>query len=206
MWLNIVAMLTRETKNLAVVLLAAIVCFGSLACTSSGGLLGPADETKEAIALIQDANTDLKAIKVLYNKHLDKREDLKNAMQADDAATVKKLSDEVVDIINEGTASGKRALDKIDQARELKVNEDYAEYLGLKWQALNSQIEAFEQYRQAARKLRDKYDPKNTQVRDEVVADFKNRSEDFQKLMERARDYSSQANELAKEVARRSKE
>jgi hypothetical protein len=85
----------------------------------------------------------------------------------------------------------------------MNINEDYAEYLRLKWEALNKQLEAFEQYRQAARKLRDSYDPKNTQVRDTVAAEFKDRSENYQKLMEKARDHSSQANELAKEVLRR---
>lgn len=193
-------------KNWAIFVLAAVLSVGFFGCTSSSGLLGPADETAEAAALVQDANKDLKSIKILYNKHLNKREELKNAMLADDAAKVKKLSDEVVDIINEGEASGKEALDKIDKARELNVNEDYGEYLRLKWEALNSQLAAFEEYRQAARKLRDKYDPKDTKVRDEVVAEFKSRSENFQKLMEKARDHSSQANELAKEVMRRKSE
>jgi hypothetical protein len=70
---------------------------------------------------------------------------------------------------------------------------------------LNKQLEAFEEYRQAARKLRDNYDPKNPQAKDAVEADFKRRSENFQKLMEKGRDHSSEANELAKEVLRRSK-
>ena len=63
-------------------------------------------------------------------------------------------------------------------------------------------MEAFEQYRQAARTLRDNYDPKNTQQRDKVKADFDQRSENYQKLMEKARDYSNQANELYKDTLR----
>lgn len=176
---------------------------GGSACKSSAGLIGPVDETAEAANIIMEANKDLKAIKVLYEKNEGKREELKKAMTADDAEAVRKIADDVVYIINDGAALGKSALDKIDKARELNVNEDYAEYLRLKWEALNKQLEAFEQYRQAARKLRDNYDPKNTQARDAVKADFETRSENFQKLMEKARDYSSQANELAKDVMRR---
>ena len=175
----------------------------ALTCKSSGGLIGPSDETAEAGAIVQSANADLKQIKVLYEKNENKRQQIKDAMAADDAATVRKLADEVVYLINDGAALGKSALDKIDQARALNINEDYANYLRLKWEALNKQLEAFEEYRQAARKLRDSYDPKNTQIRDTVAADFKERSLNYQKLMEKARDNSSQANELAKEVLRR---
>lgn len=172
------------------------------ACKSSG-LIGPADETAEAAAIIVEANKDLRSIKVLYKENEGKREELKQAMAGDDAANVRKISDEVVKIINEGASAGKNALDKIDKARELNVNEDYAEYLRLKWEALNKQLEAFEEYRQAARKLRDNYDPKNTQARDAVKTDFEARSAAYQKLMEKARDFSSEANELAKDVQKR---
>ena len=173
------------------------------ACKSSADLLGPSDETAEAAAIIVEANKDLRAIKVLYQKNEGKREELKQAMKADDAQAVRKISGEVVDAINDGAAAGKAALDKIDQARDLNINEDYAEYLRLKWEALNKQLEAFEEYRQAARKLRDNYDPKNAQARDTVIADFEARSENFQKLMEKARDFSSEANERAKDAQKR---
>jgi hypothetical protein len=179
---------------------------GLAACKSSTGLIGPSDETEEAKNFVISANADLKKIKILYEDNENKREEIKQAMAAGDAATVRKLSDEVVYLINDGATLGKSALDKIDQARAMNINEDYAEYLRLKWEALNKQLEAFEQYRQAARKLRDNYDPKNTQVRDAVDAEFKERSENYQKLMEKARDHSSLANELAKEVLQRKTE
>lgn len=186
-------------------ILASFLLFVGLftACKSSADLLGPADETAEAAAIIVEANKDLRSIKVVYKKNESKREELKQAMKADDAPAVRKISGEVVDAINEGAAAGKTALDKIDQARDLNINEDYAEYLRLKWEALNKQLEAFEEYRQAARKLRDNYDPKNAQARDTVIADFEARSENFQKLMEKARDFSSEANERAKDAQKR---
>lgn len=184
-------------------ILTVLLAVGLSTCKSSAGLVGPGDETAEAAAIIVEANKDLKTIKVVYKNNQGKREELINAMRADDVATVKKLSGEVVDAINEGAAAGKSALDKIDQARDLNINPDYAEYLRLKWDALNKQLEAFEEYRQAARKLRDNYDPKDMQARATVTADFESRSDNFQKLMEKARDFSSQANELAKDVQRR---
>ena len=148
-----------------------LVCGSFLAtCKSSGGvdILGPSDETADAAAIVIDANKDLKAIKALYEKNETKREDLKKAMSEDNATEVKKIADDVVYIINDGVEYGKGALDKIEKAREMNVNSDYAEYLRLKADALQKQMEAFEQYRQAAIKLRNDYDPKNARVRDEI--------------------------------------
>ena len=176
-----------------------------VSCKSSGGIdiLGPSDETAEAANIVIDANKDLKEIKVLYERHENKREELKKAMLADDTAAVKKISEDVVYIINDGAKFGKSALDKIDKAREMNINADYEEYLRLKSEALKKQLEAFEQYRQAARKLKDNYDPKNDQLRLTVTQEFKERSDNFQKLMEKSRDYSSEANELAKEAMKK---
>jgi hypothetical protein len=187
-------------KKTVLFLIAAIVLS---ACKSSAGLIGPVDETEEAGELVRSANADLKEIKKLYEKNENKREEIKQAIAADDVATVQKLSNEVNDLINQGTNLGKSALDKVEQAKDMNVNEDYAEYLRLKSNALREQLDAFDQYRQAARLLRDRFDPKNTQVREAVAAEFKERSENYQKLMEKARDHSSQANELAKEVLQR---
>jgi hypothetical protein len=200
--------MTGEMKRRTQTLLIAATLFCTaffISCKSSGNIdiLGPSDETSEAANIILDANKDLKQIKVLYEKHENKREELKKAMLADDADTVKKIADDVVYIINDGVSFGTGALDKIDQARALNINDDYQDYLRLKSDALKKQLEAYEQYRQAAISLRNNYDPKNTQLRDKVKADFKERSENFQAIMEKARDSSNQANELAKDVMRR---
>jgi len=174
-------------------------------CKSSGNidLLGPSDETAEAATIVLDANKDLKKIKVLYEDHENKREELKKAMQEQDADKVKKISDEVVYLINDGVGLGKGALDKIDQARGMNINADYQEYLRLKSDALTKQLEAFEQYRQAAVSLRNNYDPKDTEMREKVTTDFKAKSEKFQEIMEKARDFSNQANELAKDALKK---
>ena len=179
--------------------------FLSSACRSSsnsGGfeILGPADETAEAAKLVQAANADLKKIKVLYEANENKRQELKNALGSDNKDEVKKISDGVVQLINEGFDSGKAAVEKIQQAGDMDTNDDYKEYLRLKESALLRQMEAFEQYRQAARTLRDNYDPKNTQQREKVKKDFEQRSENYREIMEKARSYSEQANELYKET------
>jgi len=203
--------LTRKRMKLTrlniLTFLMTIVVVSSGGCRTSGGSGGfeilSSDETPEAAKLVQEANAELKKIKVLYDENENKRQELKNALESDNKEEVKKISDNVVQIINEGFDSGKAAVEKIQQAEDMKINDDYKEYLRLKEAALMKQMEAFEQYRQAARTLRDNYDPKNSQQRDKVKADFTTRSENYQKIMEKARDYSNQANELYKDTLRK---
>jgi hypothetical protein len=95
------------------------------------------------------------------------------------------------------------AVEKIQQAQDMNVNEDYKEYLHYKELALAKQVEAFEQYRQAARALRDNYDPKNEALREKVKQEFDQRSDKYRELMEKSRDLSSLANELAKDAIRK---
>ena len=178
------------------------------ACKKSGtaggiDILGPSDETADAAQIVAQANEDLTKIKVLYKDNEGKREELKKALETNDAEKVKKISDDVVYLINDGFDNGKSAVDKIEKAQEMQINDDYREYLRLKEESLKKQMEAFENYRQAARSLRDNYDPKNAALRDKVKEEFKTRSENYQKIMESARDYSNRANELAKDVLRR---
>jgi len=172
---------------------------------SSDGLdiLGPADETGDAAKLVADANQDLTKIKVLYKENEGKREELKKALEANEADKVKKITDDVVYLIGDGTEFAKTAIGKLDQAQDLNANDDYKEYLRLKEESLKRELEAFENYRQAARSLRDNYDPKNVQQREKVKEEFKTRTENYQKLMEKARDFSNQANELAKEALKK---
>lgn len=192
-------------------LTSAFICAILAGCRSGGSgggleILGPADETAEAGALVQEANAELKKIRVLYDANEGKRQELKNALESNNTDEVKKISGDVVQLINEGFDSGKAAVEKIQQAGDMKVNDDFKEYLRLKESALLEQMKAFEEYRQAARSLRQNYDPKNMALRDKVKADFTTRSENYQKIMEKARDYSNQANELYKETLKKQKE
>lgn len=187
-------------------ILAALI--GAASCKRSGtsssiDILGPTDETAEAAKIVADANEDLTKIKVLYKNNEGKREELKKALEANDADKVRKISDDVVYLINDGADNGKAAVDKIEKAQEMQINDDYREYLRLKEESLKKEMDAFEEYRQAARLLRDSYDPKNVAVRDKVKDEFKNRSENYRTIMESARDYSNQANDLAKEALKK---
>ena len=180
-----------------------------LVIASSCGLVGPKDETADAAKLVQEANKDLTKIKELYNENEGddekegKRSLLKKALEANDAEQVKKISDDVNYIIVDGMNYARSAIEKIQQAQDMEINPDYKEYLRLKEAALQKQVDAFEQYRQAARALRDNYDPKNEALRARVKTEFDERSDKYRELMEQARDHSSQANELAKDAIRR---
>jgi hypothetical protein len=171
---------------------------------SSCGLFGPRDETKEAKKLIESANEDLREIKKLYEASegdVDKpgkRLQLKQALEANDAAAVRKIADDVNYLIVDGMNFARTAIEKIQQAQELNINPEYRDYLNLKELALKKQVDAFEQYRQASRSLRDNYDPQNDAIRAKVKIEFDDRTDKYRRLMEEARDFSSQANELAK--------
>jgi hypothetical protein len=175
---------------------------------SSCGLFGPRDETADGAKLIQSANEDLREIKKLYEASegdVDKpgkRDQLKQALEQNDAAAVRKIADEVNFLIVDGMNYAKTAIEKIQQAQELNVNDKYREYLSLKEIALKKQVDAFEQYRQASRSLRDNYDPQNDAVRAKVKIEFDERTDKYRKLMEEARDFSSMANEVAKDAIR----
>lgn len=190
------------------ILLMFVVALSFVSCKRSGNggtldILGPSDETEDAGKLVFDANQDLTKIKVLYEQNEGKREELKAAMEKNDAVAAKKIADEVVYLINDGFDFGNAAIKKLQDAQEMNINSDYREYLRLKEESLKLELDAFEEYRQAARTLRDNYDPKNVAMRDKVKLEFKTRNDNYREKMEKARDKSKQANELAKEVMRK---
>lgn len=182
----------------------------SIGATTSCGLLGPRDETADAAKLVQEANKELTEIKKIYkeNEGDDEkpglRESIKKALVANDAAQVKILTGKAVDSIGDGMTHARTAIEKIQEAQALNVNPDYNQYLNYKELSLTKQVEAFEQYRQAARALRDNYDPNNEELRKKVAIEFDQRSDQYRKLMEDARDFSSYANEIAKDALQRS--
>lgn len=203
-----------SAKNILKNLRSLLFCFAFLialfasSCVKaekSGGFDVPgfSDETAEAGQIIFEANKDLTKIKILYKENEDKGEELKRALETDDADLVRKISDEVVDLINDGADSGKSAIKKIQAAQEMEINEDYRKYLSLKEESLTKQLEAFANYQQAAIALRDNYDPKNKLLREKIKEEFKTRSENYRIIMEKAREYSTRANELAKESAKK---
>ncbi len=161
------------------------------------------DDTTTAAQLISEANGDLNKIKIIYSDNDAKREELKDAMKNNESEKVRKISDDLVYLINDGMRLGEGAIDKISQARDMNINPDFKEYLRLKQESLQKQMDAFENYRQAAIFLRDGYDPKDEKQREAVKGKFALFDENFHKIMESAQEYSKQANDLAKESAKR---
>jgi len=171
--------------------------------TETSDILNFSDDTTAAAQTVADANEDLNKIKVLYKKNEDKRDELIAAMKGSDTENVRKIADDLVYIINDGMALGESAIGKIEKAREMNINSDFNEYLRLKVESLRKQMDAFENYRQAARFLRDGYDPKDDKQRASVKLEFARRDENFQKTMEGAREYVKKANDLAKESVKK---
>src|SRR4051812_29510791 len=125
---------SRTSAKLLITTLSLAAMLTLSACRRSGGssdldILGPADETADAAQLVVEANAELKKIRVLYEDNEGKREELKKAMEANDTAKVKKIADDVVYLISDGAASGNSAVEKIEKAQEMQVNDDYREYL-----------------------------------------------------------------------------
>ena len=201
-------MKTARYKIALIVLAFLLFCVLLSSCnkgnSESSDLLSFSDETTAAAQLVAEANEDLNKIKVKYKENEVKREDLKDAMKSNDGEKVKKVADDLVYLINDGMALGEDAIGKISKAQEMSINPDFKEYLNLKELSLQKQMEAFENYRQAARFLRDGYNPKDEKQRETVKAEFAKRDDNFHKIMDEAKDYSKQANDLAKESAKRS--
>jgi len=194
----------RVKTTLFAAALAAVSLFASCkssANSPSSGIFGPADQTEQAAELVVQANQDLQKIKVLYEDNEGKRIEIKKAMEANDTEAAKRIANEVEKLINDGATSANDAIDKLQKAQEMEINDDYREYLRLKEQSLKLEAEAFDYYRQAAKILNENFDPKDTAKRDKVKVDFKDLSDKYLETMERARDYSHRGNELAKEVA-----
>ncbi len=189
-------------------LICLLSCFLVSSCgngnsSESSDILKFSDDTTAAAQFVTEANEELNKIKIIYKDNEAKREDLKDAMKNNESEKVRKISDDLVYLINDGMRLGEGAIDKISKARDMNINPDFKEYLRLKEESLQKQMDAFENYRQAAIFLRDGYDPKDEKQREAVKGKFALFNENFHKIMESAQEYSKQANDLAKESAKR---
>ncbi len=157
------------------------------------------DETPEAIALVNDANIKLKAVKTMYKNSQDKQIDLKTAMAEKDVEKVRQLSDDFVTQLNEGMNLGEEAIKKIEEASEKKTNPKYQEYLGLKEQSLRKYLVAFEFRRKLAIRLRDVFTvSKDKNLIEKAKDELKVMEENFQTNIDAAQKLSDDAKELAK--------
>ena len=188
-------------KTLKFLLLFSLLFTFSCKKGDDSSILSLTNDTDEAVKLIDSANKDLQEIKKLYKANESRVEDLKQAMKDEKIEEVKKIANDAVYAINNGMGLGIKAVEKIDEAKNLDINDDFREYLDLKENSLRKLMEAFELRRQIALALRDGYDPKNIKQRDIVKAEFQEKDELFKKLQKEAQDDSRKANVLAKEAS-----
>jgi hypothetical protein len=189
-------------KTLKILLVFSLVfTFACKKGDDSSSLLNITDETDEAVKLIDSANKDLQGIKKLYKANEGRVEDLKLAMKDKKVEEAKTIANEAVYAINDGVALGIKAVEKIEKARNLDINSNFKEYLELKEKSLRKLMEAFEYRRQIAVSLKNGYDPENTQQRDLIAAEFKEKDAKFKELEKEAREASLKANDLVKSAA-----
>ncbi len=189
--------------------LVALICFFVFsACQktdSSDGFdtLLFSDDTTDAAKLVSEANEDLNKIKVMYKKNEDQRDVLIAAMGEKDIEKVKRITDDVVYLINDGMALGESAVEKIARAQQMNIDATYKDYLSLKEESLQKQLSAFESRRQAVRKLRDSFGTNDAALVEKAKIELKQMEEVFVKTMEESREISKKANDLARESAKR---
>ena len=169
--------------------------------SDSDGLqvFGSSEQTQEAIDLITEANGDLQKVKDIYRANENGVQILTDALNQKDTEKIKKVADDLVYRINDGMLLGESAIKKIEKVQSLNVNDTFKEYLQLKESALRKQLEAFEIRRQAGRQLRDAYGEEDKLKIKIAIADLKEKEEKFKDAMEKAREMSLEANQLAKE-------
>ena len=199
----------RIISKILFVVLAGLLTFS--ACkktdTSEGfDVLNFSDDTTDAAQLVSQANEDLNKIKVMYKKNEIQREELLAAISAKDAEKVKKITDDLVYLINDGMALGEGAIEKISQAQQKNINADFKDYLSLKEESLQKQLTAFESRRQAVRLLRDSFGTNDPAAVEKAKLEFKEKEEFFAKTMEESKEISKKANDLAKESSKKIKE
>ncbi|HLM62169.1 MAG TPA: hypothetical protein VK308_15300 [Pyrinomonadaceae bacterium] len=191
------------------VVLAGLLTFSACKKTDSSegfDVLNFSDDTTAAAQIVSQANEDLNKIKVMYKKNEVQREELIAAMSAKDAEKVKKITDDLVYLINDGIALGEGAVEKIVKAQQMNINPDFKEYLSLKEESLRKQLEAFESRRQAVRLLRDSFGTNDSALVEKAKQGLKDKEEDFAKMMEESKKISKKANDLAKESSKKTRE
>ena len=202
-------MIWLETKTLLLSCLILLSAF-NFSCKSNtdesednSSLFDFSSDAEKAVGLVEEANKELKRIKILYNENQNSLKDLKEASKNRNSEKVKTISKELVYAINTGFVFADSAKSKIEEAQELNIHQDYKDYLSLKEQSLEKQIEAFQFLYDAAELLHDTAGSQDKELIEKSRFAFKEKEENFQMKMEEAKKISLQADELAKESLKR---
>lgn len=162
-------------------------------------------DTEKAVELVGSANDELMRIKILYNENQNTLKDLKEASQNRDSEKVKLISKTLLDTITTGFVFADSAKSKIEEAEDLNIHQDYKDYLGLKKQSLEKQVEAFQFLYEAVSLLSDTAGEQDKDQAEKARFVFKEKEENFQARMEEAKKISAQADNLAKESMQRAR-
>ncbi len=202
----------KYVRSSLIFIFSMLLCFAFSACNSvetdsnnAGVFDFSSDDTEKAIVLIQEANDELKRIKILYNENETALKQLREASKNQDIERIKEISNALVYVINDGFIFADSAKSKIDEAQQLNINPQFKDYLGLKEDSLDLQIEAFKFLHEAARLLRDSAGSQNKEELEKAKIIFKEKDENFKKKMEEAAQKSQQADELAKNALKEAK-
>lgn len=161
------------------------------------------DDTDQAIELIDEANRNLKSIRILYVQNNSKVGELTKALQAQDIEKVKKLTDDLSLTINDGYVFAESAKEKIAKAQTLNIDADWKDYLRLKEMSLDMQIKAFDFRRESAKLFRDKFGGADKLQMAQAADTFKKNEENFAKYIAQAEDLNKQADALAKDAEKK---
>lgn len=164
----------------------------------SGEDLGPEDARQNAFRLVEDANQNIRAIKVLYRDNSAKIADLEEALKAGDLTKVKRLSEELMLAINDGYLLADSIIAKLEEAQESDINPTWKRYLSLKQESLELQIRAFDYRKNSAELFRDKIGAENQETLKLARDTFKKNEEGFKKYMDEAEKVSKEADDLRK--------
>ncbi|MEK7722798.1 MAG: hypothetical protein AAB336_00460 [Acidobacteriota bacterium] len=194
-------------KVLVTILLLSFVfaaCKKSDTSNSGGFDILSSDEKDEAAKIVDSANVDLKKVRAIYKAN-EKRvgEELMPAMAAKDVTKVKSIASDLVAQINDGIETAKDAVKKIEEAENMDINDTYKDYLRLKREGLGKQLDAFELRRQLALEMSKNFGVNDPAQATKAQAEFKDKEEKFQKLIEEGKILSEEANQVYKDSLRK---
>ncbi len=188
--------------------LSALAVLAAIAFTSScelgrrtsrsGEELGSDADRQKAFELVEDANQNIRSIKVLYRNNNSKIKDLEQALKDGDLKRVKDLADELSLAINDGYLFADSILSKIEEAQNLDINPTWKRYLALKQESLELQIRAFDYRKNSAELFRDKIGTEDQETLKLARDTFKKNEEGFKKYMAEAEKVSKEADDLRK--------
>ncbi|REJ76356.1 MAG: hypothetical protein DWQ47_12170 [Acidobacteria bacterium] len=177
------------------IFLAGACDFGS-GRSRSGQELGPDEDRREAAQLIEDANHNITSIKTLYRDNEDKITELKAALDKKDVKRVKELSEDLRLVLIDGYHFADSVKSKIDDALKLNINPTWKQYLRLKRESIQLQIDAFDYREKTAELFRDKLGSEDPAMLKLAAETFKKNEDEFNKNMAEAERISKEADEL----------